>query len=121
MRSNKEKYLSFQKTVSQQQRLFQACRGSAKKRNLEFNISIEDIIIPSHCPYLGIELTNILGEGQVQSNASVDRIDSSKGYIKDNIQVISLRANILKGNSNIEQLLLNRIKELENQIKEYLK
>lgn len=118
MRSSKEKYLHYHTKYTQEWRLWQSCRGSAKKRGLDFLITEEDIIIPSHCPYLGIELTNILGKGQVETNASVDRIDSSKGYTKDNIQVISLKANVLKGNSSLEPLLLNRIKDLENQIKE---
>lgn len=35
---------------------------------------------------------------------TLDRIDSSKGYIKGNIQVICFKANRLKNNSTIEEL-----------------
>jgi hypothetical protein len=38
------------------------------------------------------------------SSYSLDRIDSDKGYVKGNVQVISYRANMLKSNASIEEL-----------------
>ena len=38
------------------------------------------------------------------SMASLDRIDISKGYVLGNVAVISLKANTLKNNADIEQL-----------------
>jgi len=35
---------------------------------------------------------------------SLDRIDSRKGYTKDNIQVISNKANILKNDATLSEL-----------------
>ncbi len=89
----------------QEKRLFNTCKSNAKRNNLEFNITEEDIIIPEKCPYLGIELTNVFGEGRVPSNASIDRIDNRLGYIKGNIQVISDLANRMKQNATPEQLI----------------
>lgn len=64
----------------------------AKKLSIEFNLTVEDIIIPKICPILLIPL--VINKGQSQSNSiSLDRIDNEKGYIKGNVAVISKRAN----------------------------
>lgn len=91
----------------------------AKKRALlkgfEFNLEVEDIPeIPKYCPILGIEIkANIIGQ-PLDSSPSLDRIDSKKGYIKGNIQIISNRANRIKADATIEELdkLINFLKNL---------
>lgn len=80
-------------------------KRSARKRGLECNLEISDIVIPTHCPLLGCELTHTVGHSYCPTHASVDRIDSAKGYIKDNVQVISLKANTMKSNATKEELL----------------
>lgn len=79
----------------------------AKKKGLEFNITIEDIVIPDVCPVLGIPLVKHFGKGikgSQPNSPSLDRIDSSKGYVKGNVRVISWRANDLKRNATIEEV-----------------
>lgn len=85
--------------------LYNRSKRRAREDGIEFTIEISDIVIPKYCPLLGIELTNELGRGQLQSNSSIDRIDSSKGYIKGNVQVISRLANTMKSSANSEQLI----------------
>ena len=78
-------------------------KRSAAKRNIEFSLRPEDIVIPEYCPVLGIKLS--LTNTKVANNSpSVDRFDNNKGYVKDNVRVISYRANVLKRDATIEEL-----------------
>jgi hypothetical protein len=87
------------------QRILANAKSSAKKRNIEFSLNIEDIVIPEFCPYLGIKLTITAGEGLLETAATIDRIDNLKGYTKDNIMIISHKANRVKGELSKEMLL----------------
>lgn len=84
--------------------LYFKSRERAMKDGIEFSITMEDIVIPENCPYLDIPLTHLLGKGQLPSNSSLDRIDSTKGYIPGNVQVVSRLANTMKSNATPEQL-----------------
>lgn len=84
-------------------------RSSAKQRGLEFNIEYTDILnlMVDVCPVLGIELNYELGgnKGKVlPCSPSVDRIDNSKGYTKDNIIIISQLANKVKHSLLLEEI-----------------
>jgi hypothetical protein len=86
-------------------RLWKQARDSSKQRDLDFNITVEDIVIPERCTYLGLILTDIRDSGRYDSNISLDRIDNTVGYVKGNIQVISSKANFMKRNASIEELI----------------
>jgi len=85
------------------QGLLRRAYARAKHKALAFDITSEDITpLPDRCPVLGIVLEH--ANGQQNPNAySLDRIDSSKGYIKDNVAVISYLANRLKNDGTAEQ------------------
>jgi hypothetical protein len=87
-------------------RLFNSCKCNAKRRGIPFSLTREDIKIPETCPLLGIPLTNIQGHGRVATNASIDRKDSTKGYTKENVWIISDLANRMKAEATPEQLLV---------------
>lgn len=76
----------------------------AKKLNIEFTLTKQDIVIPDKCPLLNVPFK--LGtKGDYQFSPSIDRIDPMKGYTKDNIKVISTLANTMKNSATKEQLL----------------
>lgn len=72
---------------------------------MDFDIDVVDIIIPPSCPIFGWELTNISGKGRVKTNASIDRIEPEKGYVKGNIMVMSDLANRMKQNATKAELI----------------
>jgi len=70
---------------------------------MDFDLTIDDIVIPEKCPLLDISF--IVGEkNNYQFSYSLDRKDNSKGYTKDNIWVISVKANSMKNNATREEL-----------------
>ena len=102
---------------------YYALSKRAKKLNLEFTITVEDIIelcAASKCPLLGIPLKvahENRGEGHQPNTPSIDRIDPTKGYTKDNVWAISFRANLIKSNATwqeLYQLALNLKTKIES-------
>jgi len=85
--------------------LFRAARARARQKNIIFTIQISDIILPEYCPLLGIKLEK--ADWKAKSNSySLDRIDSTKGYIPGNIWVISRRANLIKNDATVDELVM---------------
>lgn len=122
---NRELYRSYDLTYrtknSVAKNLWRSARNRAKIHNLEFSITKEDIIVPELCPIFETPLESQIGKGTKfaisPNRPSIDRIDSSKGYIKGNIWVISSLANVMKSNSTLKQLIKfsnNVLKLIEN-------
>ena len=79
-----------------------AARYRAKRKNLPFTLKPEDIVVPEFCPVLGIRLAPG-NAGWAPGSPSLDRIKPLAGYVKENIRVISWRANNLKSNGTAEE------------------
>ncbi len=94
------------KSLSIETKMRNRAQQRARKTGIEFNLNKEDIHVPDICPILGIELICHTGKpgGRKQSPA-LDRIDSNKGYTKDNIQVISHLANQMKSHATPAEML----------------
>jgi len=78
-------------------------KKNAKNRNIEFNVTIEylwDVYIKQNkkCPYTGVDLilSPKTSYSRTPENASLDRIDSSKGYVEGNVQWVLKRVNNMK-------------------------
>lgn len=85
-------------------RLLTGAKKRAKDKNMDFNIDKEDINIPDRCPILDLPFEYNTGTVGPMS-PSLDRIDSTLGYIKGNVKVISHRANTIKNNLALEDLV----------------
>lgn len=91
------------------QRLCGQARARGRKAGMEATFRGADINWPTHCPVLGIELDYTTPRGSRDCRAanlpSLDRWDNAKGYTLENVRVISLRANLLKGNATWQELM----------------
>lgn len=99
------KRISTKRIHNVKSRLLKNAQKRASLLNKEFNLDIEDIVIPEYCPILKVKL--IPGEkDNYKFSPSLDRIDNNLGYVKGNVQVISTRANVMKNDSSFEELIL---------------
>jgi len=101
-KANKGKWKTYQDKWLDKNPTYAMCHNAkrrAKLSDLAFDLNWKEIVIPTHCPILGIELNQ---EGFRDSLASLDRIDPFRGYTKDNVKVISLKANRIKAEGDAE-------------------
>ena len=81
-------------------------RYRAKQSQSDFTITLDDIVVPEFCPYLGIKLEQARGKGPRYGSPTLDRIDNSKGYVAGNVEVISYRMNALKRDLTLREMEL---------------
>ena len=96
-----------------------SAKSGSKKRGLDFDIDTNYLVeLHTHqdkkCAISGIELTTICGQGKVPTNISIDRIDSSKGYTKNNIQLVCYSINLMKRDFSHEVFMSFFNQVLEN-------
>ena len=104
-KKNKDKISQAKKDDKWTYRL-QHAKLRAKEKGLEFNLTREflESIYVQFCPILGTELS-YGGTGRiVPESATIDRIDNSKGYTTDNVQILSYKANRMKSDATHDEL-----------------
>ena len=95
---------------------FLGARSRALNFNIEFNITFEYIKElwnkqKGICALSNIPMTYLLKEGRTPTNVSIDKIDRTKGYIKDNIQLVCMACNQIKSDL-IEEEMYNFCKKI---------
>lgn len=97
-----------------QSRLYQArhpkwqllhhAKKRAQAKGKPFSISEKDFEIPKTCPILGIPLFK--GDKVMCRNSpTLDEIIVGKGYIPGNVQILSYKANTMKSDATVKELL----------------
>lgn len=82
-------------------KLLRDAKRRAIKAGVPFDLYEEDFDIPPTCPVLGFEMAR--GDGG--RSPSLDRIEPALGYVRGNVVVVSTRANRLKGDATLAELL----------------
>lgn len=91
--------------------LVSTSRSKSKDRGFtDYQITAEHLVAlwqkqGGRCAISGVVLTHHNdGSGLKDFNASIDRIDSTQGYIPGNVQLVALRVNLLKQSLSCDML-----------------
>jgi hypothetical protein len=92
--------------------LYRGAKKRAKEKNIQFNLS-EFPNIPALCPIFLCPFNLSARNKPDLFSPTLDRIDSSHGYIDNNVRVISHRANIIKNDASKQEIksLIDWIKQ----------
>ena len=107
---------------------FKDLEKNAKNRNIPFNITLNQIgdlwENQNICPYSGLLLVQRKSQKDNNYTASLDRIDSSKGYQPKNVQWVWKEINYMKGKKSdsefkkiLKVIVENGIRKLYSEIK----
>ena len=95
--------------------LLYTSRARSLTKGLAHSLTLDDLKmlfpVDGKCPVFGF-LLEWNSDGFRETSPSIDRIDSTKGYTLDNVQIISWKANRLKSYATVDELetVLNFLK-----------
>lgn len=84
--------------------MLESAKARAKRFGIPFRLSAQDIVLPKHCPVLGVELKQSKSQGPCDASPTLDRVRPEKGYVRGNVIVVSFRANRIKSNATVREL-----------------
>jgi hypothetical protein len=103
-RSKNKEYLRTYRARNPEKAMYGRIKTKCKLEGIPFNLEVTDIVIPTHCPILGIPLSLSNTSGQVDTSPSLDKYIPSLGYVKGNVNVISMRANVIKNSATTAEV-----------------
>lgn len=109
-RERKNHYSEDQKLYKLLQERFYAARDRAKKKNLQFDLTLKFLLElwdkqNGLCAISGIPMTCTFNQGRIFTNVSIDKIDPKGGYTQDNVQLVCQAINQLKSDWTMETVL----------------
>lgn len=87
--------------------LLRVARSRAKKKGIEFSITKADLPMPGKCPCCDGRIAMRSGptkSGPTPESPSIDRMDSTLGYVAGNVAIICWRCNELKRDASLDEL-----------------
>jgi len=81
-------------------RLLALARARARRKGQQFTLSRSDIVVPTRCPALGVDL-----KWGTKYAPSLDRLDNDRGYTPDNVVVVSAHANRIRNRYSSAELI----------------
>jgi len=100
-------------------RMFELVRSRAKAANQEFDLDCADIVArvaAGRCEMTGIQFVVRFGTRKNKNfyNPSIDRIDSTRGYTRDNVRIVLYGLNVMMNTWGAE-----KIHEISNALKQH--
>lgn len=116
----RRKRIKYRTPLGRLRSLAQTCTTRARREGREYD---RDYLMglasapPESCASCGrIYDYSIASYSSRESGPSFDRIDNSKGYVRDNVAIICTRCNMIKKDATVEELR-NILKYMEENLK----
>lgn len=125
-RSRREQYCSAkcQTTVATQRKILRdaslvthlkALRTKGDRKSLSLNFLL-GLYERQHgrCALSGVEMTWVVRQGKVATNLSIDRIDASRAYSEDNVQLVCRIVNVMRNALTVDEFADWCLRVVEN-------
>jgi hypothetical protein len=106
LRANTIRYLDKYRISSLAKHVISRCKRSGMKCDIEFIRSMRSLR-PETCPCCGVPLDYAYSGASKRAKIngpSFDRVDTSKGYVRGNVEIICWRCNALKRDALLHEL-----------------